>query len=683
MSLSRAPGTAPCRNCSKTARPCEASKVLQRNTRVRGFVTDDAHIHDLESRLIQCQQALNAERDATASLRQQLTRQGIQTSAYPSNDTPALDASPSLTGLEAVYDESAHIIKHMGRLVHDENGVGRFAGSTTGVHFVLSVEEACKQAIHLPRSFPECCYSLYLVQATNCFDQSLVSDATRNSPLDSLNDQILECLTEPYSFYMDQFDYFLHNWEAFCPVLTRKQFGEAVYRLYRKEQGASTKVESDASTLCILLSIISINQVTYRTRNGSDDLALSSTGYMSLAARMKDHIAAHGDISGLQALVLFAFYHQLTGQTISLIRLNGAMVRIAQSLGLHRHARRFRMSVAEIELRKRIWWWVYIFDRFTAIVHGLPPLITDADVDNDMPTDCHLQDLDAAELLYPLPGETTSVFLFNHYVNMGKKISSILELLYTTTQRRHGTIKIARLNRDMSVWSQNLDAVDDNSEPSRRYTDQACDSSSPMGLWLRLLTEFALLLIHRPGLTFDGNTLEFANCLVACTRSSTNILHILRGSRKAHLFRSLFPFGPGLVFQCALMHVFCQCKSSSLNLTGMPSLHQSIDDISKAIEILEIYRQDFQPVQPAISNITTDGNGSESIDVTIEVLKDLTLLLRPDPAQPTMHQLEQELLHTPQINLPTSSIHDLNYMTAMDWAQEISDTFVNLPNLGG
>jgi hypothetical protein len=74
------------------------------------------------------------------------------------------------------------------------------------------------------------------------------------------------------------------------------------------------------------------------------------------------------------------------------------------------------MSVGEAELRKRLWWWVYILDRYellviwkrhfganlarvTTIVHGFRPVITDADVDNELPTDCHIDDFAASELL--------------------------------------------------------------------------------------------------------------------------------------------------------------------------------------------------------------------------------------------------------------------------------------------
>ncbi|KAJ5100058.1 hypothetical protein N7532_007059 [Penicillium argentinense] len=82
------------------------------------------------------------------------------------------------------------------------------------------------------------------------------------------------------------------------------------------------------------------------------------------------------------------------------------------------------MRVGEMEQRKRLWWWVYVFDSMASLLHGLPSLINDVDVDNDMPMDCHLHDLDMEELSYPLPGERTAVFVFIQYVLLGEILSS-------------------------------------------------------------------------------------------------------------------------------------------------------------------------------------------------------------------------------------------------------------------
>lgn len=335
--------------------------ALQRNTRVRGFVTEDKHFQDLQNQLAQCQQALQTERDTVAMLREQLAQQLLQ----PAPSTSVVSGLPNDgafgTTLPSFFsrpggasDDSAYVIKHMGRMVHDEIGVGRFAGSTTGVHFVLSVEEACKRTLPFADTFPEGCHSLYLGQSGN----------TSEPDSSSLHEDIIKCLDQPVSFYLEQIDVFCHYWEAFCPLFARRQLENDIERLMRKVQDHGPNSD-DETALCILLSIMGINCLTH-SMSGNHGPNTESPGrqYISVAGHMQGRLVARADIGSLQALTLFAFYHQLSGRSLSLIHLNGHMVRIAQSLGLHRHARRFRLTMSETELRKRLWWWVYIFDRY-------------------------------------------------------------------------------------------------------------------------------------------------------------------------------------------------------------------------------------------------------------------------------------------------------------------------------
>jgi hypothetical protein len=650
---------------------------------------------------------LQSERETNSLLRQQLAEQqnklasadslSVAPTIYHGERSAFLNPPSVLGGPKLMSDDSSHVIKHMGRLVHDVTGVSRFAGSTTGVHFILSVEDSCKQALYLTESFPDSCYSLYLAGSAIGANKA-TSSATPDGYHQIWNlssPEILELLGHPFDFYVAQIDEFLGCWEAFCPVLARKETVDAVCKMLEGIQDRAMADGVDNSTLCVLFSIMSINNlgrpISHPVRDQIGRLVSSNSIFDSLQSRL----VARGDLYSLQGLVLLSFYYQLTGQSLGLIKVNGSMVRIAQSLGLHRHARRFRMNVGEIELRKRLWWWVYIFDRYelsmisrkhfganfgrvTAIVHGLPPLISDDDVDNELPTDCHIDDFTATEIYHPLPGQTTPVSFFNHYATLSKKMSSILDLLYTTTRRRQGVAKIERLDRDIRVWSQNL-GLDDAPEPDSRShpTTSGCGA---LLFYLRLLSRFCILLIHRPGLTFDDSTSEFADCLGACVRASTDLIHLLGLPDLGHSFLSCRPIGPGVVFQCALMHIFYHCKSKTLNLLSFSTLQESTDLILHVITVLEKCRPD--PRTAPSGDSSHNDRQTRSIDSAIAVLRNLTLLLQHDSSGFTSWPTGPLRPNIPY-GLPSSSLYDLNYMTAMDWAQDISDTFGHLPDLGG
>ncbi|KAL4936802.1 fungal-specific transcription factor domain-containing protein [Aspergillus oleicola] len=622
-----------CRNCTKVGIPCEASVVLQRNTRVRGFVPDQ--VQDLKAQLAYCQQALQLERDSVVSLRQQLAHQlpPAPPAVYPSHDPHSGHGHPSLLsslnryGMGAVPDSSDYVIKHMGRMVLDP----------------VVVEEACKRVLHLTEAFPEGCYSLYLGQPTSDFESSTTSSLGGPSAHDR-NEEILANLNQPIAFYTEQIEQLFRHWEAFCRVLAGEQLMGGVQVLLKKVQDGSPIATSDERWF---------------------------------KPEHLNQLIARADIGSLQALTLFAFYHQLSGRSLSLIQLNGHMVRIAQSLGLHRHARRFRLKAAEIELRKRLWWWIYIFDRITSIVHGLPTLISDTDVDNDMPTDCQFRCFEDTELIHLLPGQTTPVFFFNHYVAIGKKLSHVLDVLYTTTQRRQGAAKIERLDWDMRVWSQNFDADENIPDSIQVHVGSPDSGCGKIIFWLRVLTHLSMVLIHRPGLTFDESTPEFATCLTACATSSSVIIHLLDVSELGTAcFRSLLPIGPGTIFHCALTLAFSQSAA-------IPAVHESVDAISKAIDILEKYHQ--QASSGNFGEIETSFY-IDSINATIKTLRNLALLLQ-HPSSHLSGDTESWPSDTALGGVPYSpfginSLYDLNHMTAMVWVQDITDPFGHLPDLG-
>lgn len=250
------------------------------------------------------------------------------------------------------WSDSAYIIKHMGRLVHDESGVGRFAGSTTGVHFVLTVEQECQTSFAMPEAFPASCFRLFLAQPyplQTRFSFRASSDLSGN---------IRKYFTSPAAYYFQQIESFIRNWDAFCPVLVQDQMmADSITLLDVLHRDGSGHI--DYSTIMILLMIISINHSFEQTVEQNDTISPES----ELANEILDKVIMQRDMKSLQALTLFALYNQLNGHCLAMTTLNGLMASLAQSLGLHRHARRFKMSVGEVELRKRLWWWVYVFDR--------------------------------------------------------------------------------------------------------------------------------------------------------------------------------------------------------------------------------------------------------------------------------------------------------------------------------
>lgn len=90
---------------------------------------------------MKCQQLLQSEKARNDFLQEDISRRERTRIPEDVNALGPAETAVTHNAERHSTDDPAYVIKHMGRLVHDENGVGRFAGSTTGVHFVLSVEK--------------------------------------------------------------------------------------------------------------------------------------------------------------------------------------------------------------------------------------------------------------------------------------------------------------------------------------------------------------------------------------------------------------------------------------------------------------------------------------------------------------------------------------------------------------
>lgn len=302
--------------------------------------------------------------------------------------------------------------------------------------------------------------------------------------------------------------------------------------------------------------------------------------------------------------------------------------------------------------------------------------------------DCYMDDLDAAELTYPLPGERTPVFLFVQYVSLGKLLSRIREMLYTTTQRRNGASKINDLNLDLKIWNQNLKMTgitfDIGIIPSSSPRNESSYENEGPVLWLQLLANTAMVLINRPGLSFDDTTVEFANCLRACVASSAANLSLLEGHQVPHWLRNMSLFGPSMVFQSALMHVYCQCYRRTISLQECPALEASVGGISNAISILEKDRTDFHHVNSNQSFYHQSMNEAVS---TLKLL--LSLLSTPEHIEAGAElSVDQGFVSQSPGTLDDPSwsataLEDLNYVLDTDWIYEVQGPFMGGMDLGG
>lgn len=96
----------------------------------------------------------------------------------------------------------------------------------------------------------------------------------------------------------------------------------------------------------------------------------------------------------LQAFVIFLILLRRNDDARVIWTLTGLVVRIAQTLGIHRDGSHFNLSPFETEIRRRLWWQVCILDARASEDHGCDPTIVEAQFDTQMPLNVNDVDLD-------------------------------------------------------------------------------------------------------------------------------------------------------------------------------------------------------------------------------------------------------------------------------------------------
>jgi hypothetical protein len=322
----------------------------------------------------------------------------------------------------------------------------------------------------------------------------------------------------------------------------------------------------------------------------------------------------------------------------------------------------------------------------TSITLGLPQLIQDIDVDVDYPADCELEEVDRAQITWPLPGEVSHTMGFLSLVHLSRIMAGILEKLYTTTRRRNGPEKITQLRDDLLTWRQR-------SKPYSTDADNlgpGLQDNTPLRLWLPIMDNFAMVLIHLPGLTFDETTHEFRTCLEQCMIACSAIINLTCTDRAKTSVFGIVPIGPSLLLQCGLMHVLYNSDISTRDSSG--SSCRTIASKELLGRIIDTLRE-YETSQYASLNDIRNSSHTSPISDACQLLRNLGASIRtaninvPDVIVdgqfvPSHSAPEDATFGSPSIQADNETVflETLKDLDFTNWAMD--STFPTLPDLG-
>ena len=158
----------------------------------------------------------------------------------------------------------------------------------------------------------------------------------------------------------------------------------------------------------LLYIIAALGAFTTSTSVNDLDVAL----FEAAKARLSIDMLETGNLIFVQALTLISNYVQKRNKPNSGYNYTGLAKRVALGIGLHKEFATWRTKPLMLEIRRRAWWALFVFDVGASITFSRPLDLPDGGVEVSLPLNVH--DTDITSSTRHNPPETTEVTLYTH-----------------------------------------------------------------------------------------------------------------------------------------------------------------------------------------------------------------------------------------------------------------------------
>ncbi|THV53860.1 hypothetical protein BGAL_0040g00210 [Botrytis galanthina] len=175
---------------------------------------------------------------------------------------------------------------------------------------------------------------------------------------------------------------------------------ESEYKELMDSQAASPRQLGSA----VLVLMVFTMGARYTTNEEALKACGTTLDLEALQQQLLKEVQAHlfdvvdiGGIESIQICVLLSSFYMYNGRPNLALAILGAGIRSSQAIGLHKESLWGPLAETAKEVRRRTWWALYVYDRFSSITYGRPLSINDSDCDVRMPGN-----LDDASNVHPL-----------------------------------------------------------------------------------------------------------------------------------------------------------------------------------------------------------------------------------------------------------------------------------------
>ena len=172
------------------------------------------------------------------------------------------------------------------------------------------------------------------------------------------------------------------------------------------------------------------------------------------------------DMTSLQTMLYMILFLQSSAQLSTCYTFIGIVLRSSIRMGLHRSVSNV-FNPVESELRKRIFWIVRKLDIYVSALLGLPQMLNNDDIDQEMPIEVDDEYI-TTETVSLMPSGKLSLFTaFNAHTHLVEILAKTVKYIYPIKENEHlrgkkkqsyvvSHAKIREIEQDLQAWMENL-----------------------------------------------------------------------------------------------------------------------------------------------------------------------------------------------------------------------------------
>ena len=299
-------------------------------------------------------------------------------------------------------------------------------------------------------------------------------------------------------------DIYLSQYEVQYPIVVSDDLAKIVLDCYgdrdresgteRMERGEESSIgrEQEAAGHRFILNMVFAIALVVLSRENPESLALAKT-FSTAAMADFSTIMQRKNVRTLQCLLFLLLWSVIDSSSAPIWYISGLCMRMCVDLGFHsettipvaasRSGNGSSASEAEMDVKRRLFWVTYTFDRTLGTLLGRPFTLTDSMIDVQLPK-------------LALSGTKCDQIL--HWFKLQQLQSQIVSRLYTYSLRGdddHQAAAAAEGFEDTARWKADMAAK------LRQWGSHAMSLADPSGHsldWWEYWHQNAILLLHRP-----------------------------------------------------------------------------------------------------------------------------------------------------------------------------------------